>query len=268
METTTGSRADRPFFRFSLRGLAALVAVVGAAFAVWAPRLEERYQARQMAEANERLLASAADSDLESVSEAIAAGADLKARASPGGRTALSYAVDRGDLQLLERLLQAGAPPDATFLQGYDSLTALEVAIRQGKADIASRLLELDADPNGPTVRNGIPLLLCVALGEIEMAEMLLDFGADVNGWNESGRYLDLPGQAGRLQLSARKTPLYVAVTVNHPHAVRVRMVRLLLERGADPTIPDDRGATVVGEAERSAELRTLLQEHGFPADE
>jgi len=231
---STDSRADRPKARFGLWEFAALIIFSGA-FALWTPQLKSRYQAWQLERANEQLLMSAAQADLDGVSEAIAAGADVQARVVPGGRTALYYAVDRGDQRLLERLLRAGAAPDQTFLlQPDDTPTALEVAVRRGRIDLARRLVELGADPDGPTPRNGVPLILSAALGNVEMAETLLGLGADVNAQSSVG-FLKLPGKAARLQLADSTTPLYAAVTARHQHPVRLRIVRLLLERGAAP---------------------------------
>ena len=73
---STDSSADRPLARFGLWEIAALIIFFGT-FALWTPQLKSRYQAWRLERADEQLLTSAAEGDLDSVSEAIAAGARL-----------------------------------------------------------------------------------------------------------------------------------------------------------------------------------------------
>lgn len=84
----------------------------------------------------------------------------------------------------------------------------------------AKRMLELGADANAPYFdRRAIrtPLGIAIDTGQHELAKMLLDFGADVNGRDSSGQ-----------------TPLFAA-----GRSGDIVAVNLLLEFGADRGVYD-----------------------------
>jgi ankyrin repeat protein len=79
------------------------------------------------------------------------------------------------------------------------------------------------ADPN-KAKRNGVTLLYITCQeGHLEVAKLLLDFGANVH----------------RVYTEKNETPLYVACEMGH-----VEVAKFLLENGADKKIVDRNGLT------------------------
>uniref|UniRef100_G3T297 Ankyrin repeat and SOCS box containing 10 n=1 Tax=Loxodonta africana TaxID=9785 RepID=G3T297_LOXAF len=101
--------------------------------------------------------------------------------------------------------------------------TALHEACAAGRAPCAKVLLVAGADPDLPDQDGKRPLHLCGASGALECAELLLRFGAKVDGRSEE----------------EEETPLHVAARLGH-----VALVELLLRRGACPNAQDAEGRT------------------------
>ena len=101
---------------------------------------------------------------------------------------------------------------------------ALVWASKSGRTDMLPRLLRagahLDADPY-----RGTPLIWAAASNRIETAEWLINHGATV----------DFKGTFGGLTHGQGVTALHLASQNGH-----LSMVRLLINRGADPKITDD----------------------------
>jgi len=96
------------------------------------------------------------------------------------GMTALVHAVNRGDVEVVDALLQAGA--DASIAD-EGGTTALMYALQSGQRVEAARLLLKGkiADVNAQNKNGETALMRAVDLGEIEVVESLLDRGANVN---------------------------------------------------------------------------------------
>jgi len=147
------------------------------------------------------LMWATAERHVDIVQRLIAAGADLDAQ-STIGFTPLLFAARNGDLKASKVLLDAGAQVNR---RGSDGTHALPLAIVSGSADVALLLLERGADPDGTMF--GIAALHAAA-GYVDM--WLRDWLYD-RGSNTMSSSLG-PG-----------TP------------DRVRLVKALLEHGADP---------------------------------
>ena len=94
------------------------------------------------------------------------------------GFTALHWAVQRDNAQLVELLLKAGA--DATATTRYN-VTPLYLAANNGNAAVIGRLLDAGADPNG-TAYDGQTMLMTAALaGRADAVRLLLTHGAKVD---------------------------------------------------------------------------------------
>ena len=156
---------------------------------------------------------AAMDGDIEAVRALLTEGADVNAPQGDG-MTALHWAAEAGDVEMVEMLLYAGAN-----LQGVTRLgayTPLHLASKAGKDRVVARLLEAGADPSAYTTTGDVtPLHFAAASGSVATVEALLDYGAEVDV-TESVR-----GQ----------TPLMLAAGRN-----RVPVVQLLLDQGADPS--------------------------------
>jgi ankyrin repeat protein len=178
--------------------------------------------------------------DLEKVRLLVAAGANVNAR-SETDRTALLVAASYpGTVNVLRLLLDRGADLNA---QDRTGASALGLAVRSADVDVVRFLVERGLDPNALSpaarraglARNDVAttdylmskglrptpdaLLTTANWQSVEMVSRLIELGADVNATNSA--------QYGR-------TPLLTAVT---SEAAGAEMLRLLLDRGADPNI-------------------------------
>lgn len=117
----------------------------------------------------------------------------------------LHDAARNGDITEVRDLLDAGVPVDYEYgLYG----TALHEAVFFGHTEIATLLLDRGADVNGAVYDGFTPLHYAVCL---ELATLLLDRGANVNAKNDDDC-----------------TPIHLAV-----FAERHEIVALLASRGA-----------------------------------
>jgi ankyrin repeat protein len=126
------------------------------------------------------------------------------------GTTPLMWAVNKGNVAEVKRLLRLGAKVSVANNYGASPMTlAAEVA----NTDILKVLIEAGADPESPNP-DGMTALLAVArTGNIEAAQVLLKAGAKVDAKEKFG------GQ----------TPLMWASARRHPE-----MMELLISKGAD----------------------------------
>jgi ankyrin repeat protein/mono/diheme cytochrome c family protein len=125
------------------------------------------------------------------------------------GADTLPEAVHRGDAVRIRSLL--ASQPDLNA-RDADGNTALHWAARQGDARLVRELLAHGAPATPTNYVGATPLLY--AVGNVDSVKMLLDSGAEVNRPSKFGT-----------------TPLIAAARYPQSSAV----VRLLLERGADP---------------------------------
>ncbi|MBV95052.1 Ankyrin repeat and SOCS box protein 10, partial [Eschrichtius robustus] len=133
--------------------------------------------------------------------------------------TPLHVAASRGHTEILRLLLRRRARPDSA----PGGRTALHEACAAGHAACAHMLLVAGADPNIPDQDGKRPLHLCGEAGSLECAELLLRFGAKVDGRSEE----------------EEETPLHVAARLGH-----VELADLLLRRGACSNARDAEGCT------------------------
>lgn len=156
--------------------------------------------------------------------------------------------IERGDLAAVEAALELGADVNS-HERGFSALCA---AVRINAVELVRKLIALGA--NVPHPEEDVTALHRAAImGNPEMIQILLDAGEDVNVQDSDGN-----------------TPLMWAVDRE-----RVDAVRLLLSRGADPSIHsfmDDNGSCPGGgtplymatnyakDKSRSAEIVELLQ--------
>ncbi|KAJ5539898.1 hypothetical protein N7513_008230 [Penicillium frequentans] len=135
----------------------------------------------------------------------------------PVGKTALYIASSQGHEEIVQLLLDNGA--DVTMGRGKNEYP-IHAASQGRHIGVVKLLLKngADASPEGDFTVNGTPLFIASEAGFKDLAEMLIEGGANVN---------KLSGAFGR-----RMTALMVACTRNH-----FDMVELLLEKGANVNI-------------------------------
>jgi ankyrin repeat protein len=186
-----------------------------------------------------------------------------------GGRTALSWVAQRGDLRLVNLLLAQGADPNITM---PNKMSPLHYAVEALNPSCIKPLLEHGADVHGtdhplglhdslhfacdhqnnieylvPLVEAGIdvdartfysytPMVAAVCSDHWVCVEYLLDHGADINRRAQHGQ-----------------TPIIYAIECNAHECLRV-----FLRRGADHKLECESGPTIAHFAARYADLETM----------
>jgi ankyrin repeat protein len=197
------------------------------------------------------LLEAAKTGDVRKLRSLLAADSTLAALRFPSGETPLMAALYRGQLPVVEALIEAGAPldvfaaaalgrtesidrilgeaPEAVNAFAYDGWTPLHLASFFGRHDAGVRLLQAGADVSAES-RNSMrntPLHAALAGDHPEIALLLLDHGAAVAARDAGGH-----------------TPLHIAAENGSVDAVRA-----LLARGADPLAVDGEDKTPLARA-------------------
>jgi uncharacterized protein len=177
--------------------------------------------------------------DRDSVRTMLKDGADVNS-AQGDGMTALHWAAMKGDVQLAEILLYAGANVKATTRLG--AYTPMLLAAKAGDAKMIATLAKAGADVKGTTTTGVTPLMLAAASGNAEAVKVLIDNGADVNA-KES---------------SMQQTALMFAAAAN-----RVEAVNVLLKSGADVKTATKVVDLFAFSRELEAEFRRFQQQGG-----
>jgi len=125
-----------------------------------------------------------AHGSLELVGRLLRAGADLEAR-NAQGNTPLLIAVDCAQRGVLRPLREAGADLLAVDEEGH---SALAVAALGGHAELVEILMDAGLDPNQATHEGCTPLMLAAEMGHREALRALLRGGADPSRRDHAGR--------------------------------------------------------------------------------
>ena len=134
-----------------------------------APRLEAAARAVPVIEAVKR-------GDATALRTLVRQKVDVNAT-EPDGTTALHWAADMGNAELVDLLLKSGAKLKTPNRFGS---TAMGLATTKGYAPVMERLLTAGEDPKG--VVNGEPLVMLAARsGNVDAVKLLLAKGADPN---------------------------------------------------------------------------------------
>jgi ankyrin repeat protein len=163
---------------------------------------------------------------------------DVNARQADG-TTALHWAADRDDPEMVERLVRAGANVKAANRYG---VTPLWLASVNGNAVIIDLLLKAGAEANTALPEGETVLMTAARTGKVDAVKVLLGHGAEVNareGWH---------GQ----------NALMWAAAEGHPDVIDT-----LVERGADIQARSNGGFTALLFAAREgriAAVRALLK--------
>ena len=176
------------------------------------------------------LMWAAADGDSAMASTLLELGADFRAR-SNGGTTAFQFAVRNGDMRTVQAMIAAGA--DVNDKRPGDFATPLLVAIINGHEDLVDLLLDKGADPNA---EGGTTTLTNTGSKASEVKITL-----KTPSFREQLRDVGTEGDNGRNNNWGR--PLFAAVHVANWYVSdeliivnidRLRVIKSLLAHGAD----------------------------------
>jgi hypothetical protein len=162
-----------------------------------------------------------------------------------GENTPLYYAALCGFSNLAKQLI-VKHPEHVHAIGGYYKTPA--VAALAGRHFELAQVLHRNGSSVTPMGRAGLSTLHSATNSwDLEMVQVLLDYGVDVNATNDWGH-----------------TPLYFALHYR-PKGVDPRVVRFLLDHGADPNLQANDGLTPLHRASQYGEVETvrLLVERG-----
>lgn len=192
----------------------------------------------------------------------------------------LITAASVGDIELVRRLLAAGASPRATDERGR---TALLAAVYQRHGDVAAALIHAGADVNHKDRDANSAFLLAAATGQLSVARVAIERGgADPRSTDRyRGTALTAACQHGDREMV--KLLLRAGVPVDHVNALGWTalleaivlgdgsaryedVVQLLIDAGADANLADHDGVTPTRHArERGYKtmVKTLMRARG-----
>jgi DNA-binding beta-propeller fold protein YncE len=199
-------------------------------------------------EADRALIAAAAAGDLSEVQRLLGQGASVHA-ADSRGRTALIAAAYAQQNEVARTLVEAGADVnrrDDTLQSAYLIPTA------DGNVDLLRLTLAAGADVRSKDSYNGTGLIRAADRGHAEVIHLLLATPIEIDHVNRLGW-----------------TALLEAVILGDGGPRHAEVVRLLLEAGADPSLPDRQGLTPLELArrKRQTEVAALIERAGRSGD-
>lgn len=176
---------------------------------------------------NAQLIQAAKDSNLSAVQTLLAGGADVNARRTADGVTALMWAALNGNAEIAGLLIEKGADINA---KSNDGLTVLGAAKSSDHKDIVQLLEKKLAtlNPAEKSIPDGntesFALHKAAYEGNLEEVKALIAKGADVNAKAQNGR-----------------TALFVAANKGYAD-----LAELLIAKGADINVKDNTGKTAL----------------------
>jgi ankyrin repeat protein len=195
------------------------------------------------------LMRAAWSGSLDVVTTLLDGGADVRAAESGRGQTALMWAVSEGHAAVARVLVERGADVWATtvtHLTGYRArrdvagFTPLLFAARVGSLASARLLLDAGANPNDASTDGLSALGLATVRGHVEVARLLLEYGADANAGVPG--YTPLHWAAGAWETSLTIREFRADREGNDEWNAlpglrdgKIELVRALLGHGADP---------------------------------
>ena len=173
------------------------------------------------------------------------------------GAAALIAAAARGDVEMADLLLRAGADPKAA--NEYSATALYAAAAENADSAITKKLLAAGADPNVALPSGETPLMQAARLGNVETVRALLASGADPNAKEKNGEQTALMWAIAERHSKVTEELVRNKVDVNarSKNGATALMfaargdadsTRTLLVAGADPNvqIPDWGGTALI----------------------
>ena len=216
------------------------------------------------------LMWAAAEGHTGIVDALVAAGADVHASLESGFNPLL-FAVREGRIAVVQRLLDAGVDVNAAIERAQEKpaelvnnasyrpvdegMSPLALAVRNGHFELAVKLIDAGADPNDQRTgfaplhtmswvrkpdasdRGDPPPVGSGNLTSLQFVRELVARGADVNGRLQTAGVRP-PHTASELEMEGATAFLMAADRADAP------LMRVLLELGADPLLPNADGST------------------------
>jgi ankyrin repeat protein len=167
---------------------------------------------------------------------------------SEGGLTPIFLAARQGAIASAELLIDAGA--DLTATEPQYGFTPMQTAIFNGHYDLAARLIDRGADVNDGSLYTAVEMRNLATysnrpnppetdkqLSSLDVIRRLLDKGADPN--RVYAKKIPPRQAQGDIIVAPGATPLYRAMK-----ATDLTVARLLLEKGANPSVTIKDGST------------------------
>lgn len=198
-----------------------------------------------------RFIDSAGDLDMTKLRAKLSEGADPNC-VGWFGLTPLTCAVQQGRKSNVILLLEHGANPKGRM--GKE--TPLHAAVQESRLEIAEILLKAGADPNQKGFLGISPFVDAVLKGDVECVRLFLDHGADMNEHypQEDSVFFHLLEESANEKKPAMATKLR-------------SVVKLFLERGANPNERTKDDTPAIGIAMQEPALLRMFVEHGAITD-
>ena len=175
-----------------------------------------------------QLVRAAERGDVSRVRSLLAAGADVDER-NGSGRTAVTAAAMAEDVGLVRMLVDAGANVD---VQDEDRNNPLLLCGENGNVDLLREVLRAKPNLRATNRFGGTALIPASDRGHVEMVRALLETDVPIDHVNRLGW-----------------TALLEAVVLGDGGPAHQRIVRLLVDAGADTAIADANGVTPLDHA-------------------
>jgi ankyrin repeat protein len=186
------------------------------------------------------LMAAARAGRADAVRLLLARGADVNGIDANQEQTALMWAAAEGHTEVVNALLEAGAKPNMQAAQTRitdrrhadhptGGFTALMWAARNGHEDTVRALAKAGADLNAKNGDNASATVIAIANDRLDIANLLLDLGADPN---DGSLYFAVDQHDGTLDMRARDGGL---LRWDHPNkTTTMDLIKRLVAMGAD----------------------------------
>jgi ankyrin repeat protein len=179
---------------------------------------------------------------LDTVKSLLARGADVNAKETAEGQTALMWAAAEGHTDVVQALIERGADVHARSARGY---TALLLTAREANVETTEALLAAGADVNEAAKDGTTALVVATVRGHTQYATILLNHGANPN---LGPGFMPLHWAAGRWD--SYLTDFSNGITNENtewsafgglPKEEKLDFVKALLAHGADPNLQTKR---------------------------